>query len=60
MSQPNDDKDLMALIQKGDHQAFSTLVKRHTQKFFNLAFRSLHNEADAQDVVQNCFLKLWQ
>ena len=60
MSQPNDDKDLMALIQKGNHQAFSTLVKRHTQKFFNLAFRSLHNEADAQDVVQNCFLKLWQ
>ncbi len=55
-----DDKSLMLSIQKGDHQAFSVLVRRHTQKFFNLAFRSLHNEADAQDIVQACFLKLWQ
>ncbi len=56
----HDDKDLMTLIQTGDHQAFSILVKRHTQIFFNLAFRTVHNESDAQDVVQNCFLKLWQ
>jgi len=54
------DEALMAQVQAGDHQAFSELVRRHTQKFFNLAFRSLHNEADAQDVVQACFLKLWQ
>ena len=60
MAQTEDDKSLMLSIQKGDHQAFSILVRRHTQKFFNLAFRSLHNEADAQDIVQACFLKLWQ
>ena len=60
MSHDDDDKSLMARIQKGDHQAFSVLVQRHTQKFFNLAFRTLHNEADAQDVVQTCFFKLWQ
>lgn len=50
----------MAQVQAGDHQAFSAIVRRHTQKFFNLAFRSLHNEADAQDIVQACFLKLWK
>lgn len=60
MEQNDDDKSLMLSIQKGDHQAFSILVRRHTQKFFNLAFRSLHNEDDAQDIVQSCFLKLWQ
>lgn len=60
MTESDTDQDLMVLIQAGDHQAFSVLVRRHTQKFFNLAFRSLHNEADAQDIVQACFLKLWQ
>lgn len=60
MIESDTDQDLMVLIQAGDHQAFSVLVRKHTQKFFNLAFRSLHNEADAQDIVQSCFLKLWQ
>lgn len=60
MTESDTDQDLMVLIQAGNHQAFSALVRRHTQKFFNLAFRSLHNEADAQDIVQSCFLKLWQ
>jgi len=55
-----DDNGLMVLVQQGDHRAFSILVRRHTQKFFNLAFRTLHNEADAQDIVQACFVKLWQ
>ena len=54
------DEALMTLVQKGDHSAFSVLVHRHTQKFFNLAYRTLGNESDAEDVVQTCFTKLWQ
>lgn len=54
------DEALMMCVQDGDHQAFSVLVKRHTQKFFNLSFRILHVREDAEDVVQLAFTKLWQ
>ena len=54
------DEDLIALVTKGDHRAFSILVKRHTDKFYALAFRTLGNTRDAEDVVQDCFVKLWK
>lgn len=54
------DENLMELVKTGDHQAFSELVNRHTQKFFNLAYRTLGNERDAEDVVQDSFVKIWR
>ena len=53
------DEGLVARIQKGDHQAFAILVKRHTDKFYGLAWRLLSHHAEADDVVQDAFLKLW-
>lgn len=53
------DEGLVARIQKGDHQAFAILVKRHTDKFYALSWRLLSNHAEADDVVQDAFLKLW-
>ena len=53
------DEGLVGRIQKGDHQAFAILVKRHTDKFYGLAWRLLGNDAEADDVVQDAFLKLW-
>lgn len=54
------DAELMALIRSGDHSAFAVLLDRHTTKFFTLAAHSLGRHADAEDVVQSCFIKLWQ
>lgn len=54
------DGELMALVVAGDHAAFATLVGRHGQRFFALAYRSLQQQADAEDVVQTAFIKLWQ
>lgn len=54
------DGDLMPMVVAGNHDAFAELVKRHTQQFFALAFRSLQHQGDAEDVVQNAFIKLWQ
>ena len=54
------DGDLMPLIVAGNHDAFAELVSRHTDRFFALAYRSLQHQADAQDVVQSAFIKLWQ
>lgn len=54
------DESLMALIQQGDHQAFSILVRRHTDRFYASAFRLSGNAALAEDMVQESFTKIWQ
>lgn len=55
-----DDHELLALIQSGDHAAFSELVRRHTERFYRLAFRHVQNKESAEDIVQDAFLKLWE
>ncbi|RBP53284.1 RNA polymerase sigma factor [Arenicella xantha] len=54
-----EDQPLVDLIKAGNHAAFAELVNRHTDAFFALAFRSLQNAHDAEDVVQNAFIKFW-
>lgn len=54
------DERLMVLIQKKDHQAFTHLVERHTQRFFAAAYRMVGREETAEDIVQEAFLKLWK
>ena len=51
--------DLHAAILKKDNQAFSELVYRYSKKYFHLAYRMLHDDQDAEDVVQECFVKYW-
>lgn len=55
-----DDHELLALIQDGNGQAFALLVERHTQRFYRLAYRYLQSREEAEDVVQDAFLKLWE
>lgn len=44
----------------GDRDAYGLLVKRHSRMLFRLAFRMTGNEADADDVVQDAFLRAYQ
>lgn len=63
MASPRDSEDgdesLMIRVQQGDHRAFSALVNRHTDRFYAAAYRLLNNPGDAEDMVQDAFLKLW-
>ena len=34
-----DDESLICRIQEGNHEAFSTLVDRHSNRFYNSAYR---------------------
>ena len=55
-----DDHELLALIQGGSHPAFAELVRRHTERFYRLAFRYVQSRETAEDLVQDAFLKLWE
>src|SRR5215470_5750921 len=55
-----DDHELLALIQDGSHHAFAELVKRHTERFYRLAYRYVQGKETAEDIVQDAFLKLWE
>jgi RNA polymerase sigma-70 factor, ECF subfamily len=57
MFREESDSTLVAATKNGESQAFEFLVKRHEVKTFSVAFRITRNREDAQDVVQQAFLK---
>ena len=44
----------------GDADAFRVLVERHSRPLFRLAYRMTGNQHDAEDVVQESFLRAWR
>ena len=50
----------MALVQKGDAQAFEVVYDRHCGAAFSLAYRMCGRRATAEDVLQEAFLALWR
>ena len=49
------DEDLVRAFLSGDRGAFSTLVRRHERRMYNLALRMTGNEEDARDATQDAF-----
>jgi RNA polymerase sigma-70 factor (ECF subfamily) len=60
ISADESDDGLLAYIADGDRRAFAVLMDRHLDRAFSLARRVLNNKSDAEDVVQDAFLKVWQ
>jgi RNA polymerase sigma-70 factor, ECF subfamily len=52
----NDQAAIRAVL-SGDKDAYSSLVLRHSRTLFRVAFRITGNEADADEVVQDAFLR---
>jgi RNA polymerase sigma-70 factor (ECF subfamily) len=55
-SSPMTEESLISQCQQGDLQAFDYLIRRHQDTVYNLAYRLLGNEDDAQDLTQEVFL----
>ena len=57
-----DDSDAVAVAraQSGDQDAFGVLVERHSVRLFQMAYRMTGNEQDAEDVVQETFLRAYK
>jgi RNA polymerase sigma-70 factor (ECF subfamily) len=51
---------ILARARQGDNDAFRALVERHSRSAFRLAFRMTGNEQDAEDVVQESFLRAYR
>ena len=51
---------VLARARQGDSDAFRALVERHSRAVFRLAFRMTRNEQDAEDVVQEAFLRAYK
>lgn len=50
----------LARAREGDAEAFRALVERHSRQAFRLAYRMTGNEQDAEDVVQESFLRAYR
>jgi len=54
------DTALLAQLQAGDAASFETLFLRHYQRIYGVLFRLIGNRADAEDIAQQVFLKLYR
>jgi RNA polymerase sigma-70 factor (ECF subfamily) len=54
------DYSIVRAVLAGDKEAYAALVARHSQSVFRVAFRITGNEADAEEVVQDAFLRGYQ
>jgi RNA polymerase sigma-70 factor (ECF subfamily) len=57
---PHTDAAAVALARDGDSEAFKALVERHSRAVYRLAHRMTGNPQDAEDVVQDTFLKAYR
>jgi RNA polymerase sigma-70 factor (ECF subfamily) len=51
---------VLARARQGDGEAFRALVEQHSRSVFRLAFRMTGNAQDAEDVVQESFLRAYR
>jgi len=56
----SEELELVARARQGDTAAFSTLLRRYEGKIFRLAMNITQNREDAEDVLQEAFLKAYE
>jgi RNA polymerase sigma-70 factor (ECF subfamily) len=55
-----DDNQYIDRVLGGDVAAYATLVAKHKNLVFSIALKILNNREDAEEVAQDCFLKVFQ
>jgi len=54
------DHSVVRAVLAGDKDAYGALVRAHSPSVFRVAFRIAGNEADAEEIVQETFLRAYQ
>jgi len=60
MAEIRNDQQLVQLLQKGNVAAFDSLFEVYSQRLFGFAFKYFKNETDAEELVQEVFVKVWE
>ncbi|HUV06467.1 MAG TPA: sigma-70 family RNA polymerase sigma factor, partial [Spirochaetia bacterium] len=63
VSHTQDDAQVLKAVQdtlRGDTSAFETIVKKYSSVVYSLAYRMLGNGEDAEEAVQEIFLRLYR
>jgi RNA polymerase sigma-70 factor (family 1) len=60
MAEKRDDNGLIQLLQKGNVEAFDSLFEVYSSKLFGFAIKYFKNETDAEELVQDVFVKVWE
>ncbi|XWN34036.1 MAG: sigma-70 family RNA polymerase sigma factor [Devosia sp.] len=53
-------EDLIAKTALGDRRAFAKLYERTSRKLFAVALRILQDRAEAEDAIQDAYVKIWR
>jgi len=53
------DQELVAFLKLGNHVAYAELYNRYKNQLYLHAYRMLHNDEEAKDVVQDMFAAIW-
>ncbi len=56
----SEESALVARARKGDNDAFTALVNQHYRRIYRLAKRIMQNEHEAEEVLQDTFLKAYE
>ena len=59
MTRPDADLSLIRRVAEGDADALEALYDRHTAMLYQLALRIVRVAADAEEVLQQAWLKVW-
>ncbi|MGH7471909.1 MAG: RNA polymerase sigma factor [Longimicrobiales bacterium] len=60
MTVPSSDVELITGLRAGDERAFEAVFRAYHARLCSYAYRYLRQQADADEVVQDLFLALWQ
>ena len=59
-SLPLSENEILALVKKGDAQAYQQIVKKYMQTAYYIALGFVHNHQDALDLSQESFIKAFR
>ena len=54
------DQEIIRQAQEGDARAFEQLYRRYSKRVYRLCLRMVKNEAEAEDLTQEAFLKVFR
>ena len=54
-----DERQLIDMLRKGDSLSFEILFQQYYVRFYNFCRNLIKNSQEAEDIVQNVFMKVW-